>query len=154
QRRWPEAAALFARAAERGGLDVPDECHHALTCLEAGGEVGYQRICARLVYDLETDWAITARFRRANVGNLLGVFRVCLLREDAVTDWRPLLQLSEDVLAVLTRQLALAQENQLVNLRLDWLAARGAVLCRQGQYQEAITSLRQSLSPETRAGND
>jgi tetratricopeptide (TPR) repeat protein len=152
--QWSEAAALFARAAERGDLDVLDECHHALTCLKAGDEAGYQRICARLVHDLGTDGPMTKAFRRGSVGNILRLFRTCLLRADAVTDWQPLLKLSEEVLAVPMRELALAQENQLVNLRLEWLAARGAVLCRQGRYQEAITSLRQSVSQERKAAND
>jgi Flp pilus assembly protein TadD len=154
QGQWPEAAALFARAAESGGLDVPDECHRALTFLKAGDEVGYQRICARLVHDLETDGPLTAAYRRASVGNMLDVIRVCLLRADAVTDWRSLLRLSDEVLAVLMRELARAGQNQLVDLHLDWLAARGAVQSRQGRYREAITSLRQSVSPERRASND
>src|SRR5262249_41803392 len=131
QGQWSEAAALFARAAERRGLDVLDECHHALTCLKAGDEARYRRICARLVHDLETGGPITAAFRKGSVGNILSLFRACLLRADAVADWQPLLRLSEEVLAVPMRELALAQENQLVHLRQDWLAARGAVLCRQ-----------------------
>jgi tetratricopeptide (TPR) repeat protein len=85
---------------------------------------------------------------------MLGLFRVCLLRADAVTDWQPLLQLSEEVLAVPMRELALAPEDQLVKMRLDWLAARGAVLCRQGRYQEAIDCLRQSVSPERTTGKE
>jgi tetratricopeptide (TPR) repeat protein len=154
QGQWAEAAALFARAAERGGLNVPDECHRALTCLKAGDEAGYRRICARLVHDLATDGPMTAAFRRGSVSNILSLFRVCLLREDAVSDWRPLSQLSEEVLAVPMRELALAEESQLVRLRQDWLAARGAVLCRQGRYQEAIDCLRQGVRQERKAGND
>ncbi|MFO0846603.1 MAG: tetratricopeptide repeat protein, partial [Gemmataceae bacterium] len=84
----------------------------------------------------------------------LSLFRVCLLRADAVADWRPLLQLSEEVLAVPMREIVLAREDQLVRLRQDWLAARGAVLCRQGRYQEAIDCLRQGVSQERKAGND
>jgi hypothetical protein len=80
---------------------------------------------------------ITAAYRRGGVGNMFSLFRVCLLRADAVTDWRPLLRLSEEVLAVPMRELAMAEENQLVQLQQDWLAARGVVLCRQGRYQEA-----------------
>jgi hypothetical protein len=60
--------------------------------------------------------------------------------------------LSEDVLTVPMRRLALAPENQLVNLRLDWLAARGAVLCRQGRYADAITDLSQGVSQERHSG--
>ncbi|MFO0846609.1 MAG: hypothetical protein U0797_30290, partial [Gemmataceae bacterium] len=69
QGQWPEAAALFARAAERGGLDVPEECHRALVCLKAGDEAGYRRICASLVHDLATDGPRTAAFRRGSVSN-------------------------------------------------------------------------------------
>jgi Flp pilus assembly protein TadD len=151
--QWPEAAALFARAAERGGLDVLDECNHALTCLKAGDEAAYQRICARLVHDLATDGPLTAAFRRGSVGNILNLYRVCLLRGDAVTDWQPLLNVAEEILRVPMRELALAPEGQLANLRLDWLAARGAVLCRQGRYREAILSLQEALGPDGKAGN-
>jgi tetratricopeptide (TPR) repeat protein len=71
-----------------------------------------------------------------------------------VPNWQPLLKLSEDVLAVPMRELALAQENQLIHLRQHWLAARGAVLCRLGRYQEAMTSLQESVGPERKTGND
>jgi tetratricopeptide (TPR) repeat protein len=84
----------------------------------------------------------------------LSIFRVCLLRADAVPDWQPLLLVAEEILAVPMRELALAQESQLVSLRRDWLAARGAVLCRQGRFQEAIPSLQQALGPDGKAGND
>jgi Flp pilus assembly protein TadD len=53
QGQWPEAAALFARAAERGGLDVLDECNHALTCLKAGDEAGYRLPSGRCWQHLE-----------------------------------------------------------------------------------------------------
>jgi tetratricopeptide (TPR) repeat protein len=152
QGRWSEAAALFARAADRGGLDVLDECHHALTCLKAGDEAGYRRICAHLVHDLGVDGPTTAAFRRGSIGSMPTLFRVCLLRADAVPNWQPLLKLSEEILAVPIRELALAPENQLVNLRLDWLAARGAVLCRQGRYADAITDLSQGLSQQRHSG--
>jgi Flp pilus assembly protein TadD len=152
QGEWPEAAALFARAAGRGGLDVLDECHHALTCLKAGDEAGYRRICARLVHDLGGDGPTTAAFRRGSLSNILTLFRVCLLRADAIPDWQPLLKLSEDILAVPISGLVLLPENQLVNIRLDWLAARGAVLCRQGRYAEAITDLSQGVSQERHSG--
>jgi Flp pilus assembly protein TadD len=152
QGQWSEAAALFARSDDREGLDVLDECHHALTCLKAGDEAGYRRICARLVHDLGVDGPTTAAFRRGSIPDILTLFRVCLLRADAVPDWRPLLKLSEDVLAVPMRRLALAPENRLVNLRLDWLAARGAVLCRQGRYADAITDLSQGVSQERHSG--
>jgi WD40 repeat protein/tetratricopeptide (TPR) repeat protein len=154
QGQWPEAAALYARAAELGGLDVLDECNHALTCLKAGDEAGYQRICARLVHDLETDGPRTAAFRRGSISNILNLFRVCILRADAVPDWQPLLQVAEEILAVPMRELALAREDQLVGLRRDWLAARGEVMCRQGRFQEAIGPLQQALGQDGKAGND
>jgi Flp pilus assembly protein TadD len=152
QRQWSEAAALFARAADRGGLDVLDECHRALTRLKVGDEAGHRRICARLVHDLGADGLTTAAFRRGSIGNILALFRVCLLRANAVPDWQPLLKLSEDVLAVPMRELALAPENQLATLRLDWLAARGAVLCRQGRFADAITDLSQGVSQQRHSG--
>jgi WD40 repeat protein/tetratricopeptide (TPR) repeat protein len=153
QGQWPEAAALFAGAAERGGLDVLDECHHALTCLKVGDEAGYRRICAGLVHDLETDGPQTTAVRRGSVSHLLGLFRVCLLRADAVPSWQPLLQVAEEILAALTRALARTPEGQLQALRRDWLAVRGAVLSRQGRYREAIPSLQQALGPDGKAGN-
>jgi WD40 repeat protein/Flp pilus assembly protein TadD len=154
QGEWPEAAELFARAAERGGLDVLDECHYAMSCLKAGDEAGYRRICTRLIRDLENDGPMTAAFRRGGAGNMLSLFRACLLRADAVPDWQPLLKLSDEILAVPMRESSLAQDDQLVQMRLDWLAARGGVLCRQGRYEEAITSLRECVSQEWKAGND
>src|SRR5262249_60835473 len=87
QGQWSEAAALFARAADRGGLDVLDECHHALTCLKAGDEAGYQRICARLIRDLEADGPTTAAFRRGGLTNILTLFGVCVLRAAAIPAW-------------------------------------------------------------------
>jgi WD40 repeat protein/Flp pilus assembly protein TadD len=152
QGQWSEAAALFARAADRGGLDVLDECHHALTCLKAGDEAGYRRICARLVHDLGADGPATAAFRRGGLSNILTLFRVCLLRADAIPDWQPLRKLSEDILAVPMRRLVLLPEDQLVNIRRDWLAARGAVLCRQGRYADAITDLGRDVSQERHSG--
>jgi tetratricopeptide (TPR) repeat protein len=152
QGQWTVAAALFARAAVRGGLDVLDECHCALTCLKAGDKAGYRRICARLVHDVGADGPTTAAFRRGSISNILTLFRVCLLRADAVPDWQPLLKLSEDILAVPMHGLALVPEKQLVNMRLDWIAARGAVLCRQGRYADAITDLSQGVSQERNPG--
>jgi serine/threonine protein kinase/WD40 repeat protein/tetratricopeptide (TPR) repeat protein len=153
QGQWSEAAALFARAAEQRGLDVLEECHYALTCLKAGDEAGYRRICTRLVGDLGAGGPLTAAFQRGSLSNILPLFRVCGLRADAVADWQPLLKLAEDILAVPMRELALAPEDQLASLRLDWLAARGAVLCRQGRYQEAIPSLQQALGQDGKAGS-
>jgi hypothetical protein len=152
QGQWSEAAALFARAADRGGLGVLDECHHALTCLKAGDEAGYRRICTRLVHDLGVDGPTTAVFRRGSLSNILTLFSVCLLRANAIPDWQPLLKLSEDILAVPLRGLVLVPEDQLVNIRRDWLAARGAVLCRQGRYADAITDLSRGVSPERHSG--
>src|SRR5262249_22746662 len=154
QGRWSEAAALFARAADRGGLDVLDECHHALTCLKAGDEAGYRRICARLVHDLGVDGPTTAAFRRGSIGNILTLFRVCLLRADAVPDWQPLLKLSEDILAVPMRELVLLPENQLVNVRLDWLPAPGAGGWRPGRGGGARTPPPPSGRGGRRPGGD
>jgi WD40 repeat protein/Flp pilus assembly protein TadD len=148
QGEWSESAALFACAADRGGLDVLDECHHALLCLHAGDEAGYRRICAHLIHDLGTDGPTTAAFRRGSLGYMLTLFRVCLLRADAVPDWQPLLKLSEEVLALEMLQSAVGPQNQLANLRRDWLAARGAVLFRQGRSADAITDLRQAADQE------
>jgi tetratricopeptide (TPR) repeat protein len=152
QGQWPEAAALLTRAAERGGLDVPDECHRALTCLKAGDEARYQRICARLVQDFGADGPTTEAFRRGSLSNILPLLRVCLLRADAITDWQPLLKVSEEFLAVPMSGLVLLPDDQLVNIRMDWLAARGAVLCRQGRYADAITDLSQGVSQERHSG--
>jgi WD40 repeat protein/Flp pilus assembly protein TadD len=152
QGQWLQAGALFARAADRGGLDVLEACHHALACLKVGDEARYRRICARLVVDLGTDGPATAAFRRGSISNILTLFRVCLLRVDAVPDWQPLLKLSEEVLALPIRRLGISPENQLVNLELDWLAARGAVLCRQRRYADAITELSRGLSQRRHAG--
>src|SRR5262249_46023075 len=58
----------------------------------------------------------------------------------------------EDILAVPMRRLVLVPEDQLVNIRRDWLAARGAVLCRQGRYADAITDLSQGVSQERHSG--
>jgi WD40 repeat protein/Flp pilus assembly protein TadD len=152
QEQWSEAAALFARAADRGGLDVLDECHHALTRLKAGDEDGYRRICARLVHDLGADGPTTAAFRRGSITNILTLFRVCLLRANAVPDWQPLLKLSEEVITLPIRRLGIYPEHQLVNLELDWIAARGAVLCRQGRYADAIADLSRGLSQQRHSG--
>jgi hypothetical protein len=95
---------------------------------------------------------MSAASLRGNLDNILTLLRVCLLRADAVPDWQPLLKVSEDVLAVLTRGSSRAPDNQIVNLRLDWLAARGAVLCRQGRYADAITDLSQGVSQERHSG--
>lgn len=148
QGRWAEAAALFARATERGGLDVMDECRHALTRLKVGEDIVYRQICTRLVEDLGADRPATAAFRRGGLSNMLVLFRACVLRPDAVTDWQPLMKLADDILAVPMRELALAPEPQLANMRLDWLAARGAVLYRTGRYEEAVTCLRESASTD------
>jgi Flp pilus assembly protein TadD len=150
--QWSESAALFARAADQGGLDVLDACHHALSYLKAGDEAGYRRICARLVHDLGTDGPMSAASLRGNRDNILTLLRVCLLRSAAVPDWQPLLKVSEDILAVLMRESSRAPENQLVSARLDWLAARGAVLCRQGRYADAITDLSRGVSQERSPG--
>jgi serine/threonine protein kinase/WD40 repeat protein len=146
QGQWSLARALFARAADRGGLDLEDACHHALCCLKAGDEDGYRRICASLTHDLRTGGPMSAVCLKGDIVNILTLLRVCLLRADATPDWQPLLKVSEDVLAVLMRGTSLAPENQPVNAPLDWLTARGAVLCRQGGYADAITSLGQCVN--------
>jgi Flp pilus assembly protein TadD len=152
QGQWSEAAALFARAADRGGIDVLDACHHALSCLKAGDEAAYRRNCTRLVHDLETDGPMSEASLRGDIDNVLSLLRVCVLRADAVPDWQPLLKVSRDVLAVLERGSSFAPENQLVNARLDWLTARGSVLCRQGRFADAITDLSQGVSQERHSG--
>ena len=91
----------------------------------------YASVPARLSTSKPMGRWMTEAFRRGSVGNILGLFRTCLLRADAVRSWQPLFKLSEQVLAAPMRELVLAPENQLVNLRLKWLAARGALLCRQ-----------------------
>jgi hypothetical protein len=95
---------------------------------------------------------MSAASLRGNRDNILTLLRVCLLRSAAVPDWQPLLKVSEDVLAVLMRESSRATENQLVSARLDWLAARGAVLYRQGQYADAITDLSRGVSQERSPG--
>jgi hypothetical protein len=152
QGKWSEAAALFARAADGGGLDLLDACHHALSCLKTGDEAAYRRICARLAHDLGTDGPMSAASLRGSFDNILTLIRVCLLRTDAVPDWQPLRKASEDVLAVLVRGSSLAPVSQPADARLDWLTARGAVLCRQGRYADAITDLSQGVSQVRHSG--
>jgi WD40 repeat protein/tetratricopeptide (TPR) repeat protein len=146
QGQWSLAAALFARAADRGGLDLLDACHHALCCLKAGDKDGYRRICASLTQDLRTGGPMSAVSLKGDIANVLTLLRVCLLRADAIPDWQPLLKVSEGVLAVLMRESSSAPKNQLANAPLDWLTARGAVLCREGRYADAITSLGQCVN--------
>jgi tetratricopeptide (TPR) repeat protein len=148
QGEWSEADVLFAQAADRGGLDVLDVCHHALCCLKAGDEAGYRRICARMVHDLGTDGPMSAAALRGNPDCILNLLRVCLLRADTVADWQPLLKVSEDVVARLMRPPPLTPENQLMDSRLDWLTARGAVLCRRGRYADAIPDLSQAVGQQ------
>jgi tetratricopeptide (TPR) repeat protein len=144
--RWSLAAALFARANDRGGLDLLDACHHALCCLKAGDEDGYRRICASLTQDVRTGGPMSEVSLKGDIANILTLLRVCLLRADAIPDWQPLLKVSEDVLAVLMRESSSATKNQLANASLDWLTVRGAVLCREGRYADAITSLGQCVN--------
>jgi tetratricopeptide (TPR) repeat protein len=150
--RWPQAAALFARAAARGRLDLEEECHHGLACLKAGDVGTYRRVCTRLLQDLQAGGPTADARRAASFGPLHNFVHLCVLRPDAVSDWQPLGQLAEHVLAALETTEAPADRRQQEEIRRAWLGARGAVLCRAGHYREAIDLLRESVGADGTGG--
>jgi WD40 repeat protein/tetratricopeptide (TPR) repeat protein len=150
--QWVRAAALFARAAAHGHLDLEEECHYGLACLKAGDGGAYRRVCNRLLQDLQAGGPTADARLAASFGSLHDLVRLCVLRHDAVGDWRPLGQLAGHVLAALETTEAPADRSLQEELRRAWLGARGAVLCRAGRYREAIDHLQKSVGADGTGG--
>jgi Flp pilus assembly protein TadD len=150
--QWSQAAALFARAAARGHLDLGDECHYGLACLKSGDVGAYRRVCTRLLQDLRAGGPTADARLAASFGPLDDLVRLCVLRPDAVGDWQPLDQLAKHVLAAVETTEAPADPRLQENFRQAWLGARGAVLCRAGHFRDAIDLLRDSIGAAGKGG--
>jgi WD40 repeat protein/serine/threonine protein kinase/tetratricopeptide (TPR) repeat protein len=120
---WGGALADFTAASKH----LPDNSQmrlaHALLRVHQGDRATYRAICASAVAQP------AAGFYEANSASW-----VCVLAPDAVADFRPVVKLAESAVAE-------APANQ----RGSALNTLGAVLCRTGQYPEALAKLREAL---------
>jgi tetratricopeptide (TPR) repeat protein len=137
--RWPEAAAIFARGHQRGAVPLAVSYRHALTCLKAGDQAGYQKVCA----DLVRVAGAKADPRTANT-----VAMACALGPDAVADWQPVLSLMERAVAALPPPGQDARP-EVARVRHAFLNTLGAVLHRAGRTGDAVDRLAEAAATTT-----
>jgi WD40 repeat protein len=128
--RWEEAADDAARAVELTPDDPLAWERQALLYLHAGDTAGYRRTCERLLARLGGT---------KNPEVVSWVVWSCSLAPDATTDSARVVRLAE--LAVTPQA------------KSDQFAALGAALYRAGEYEQAVTRLRQASKADSGGGS-
>jgi tetratricopeptide (TPR) repeat protein len=117
--QWDKASADFAKAIELRGDDPQPRYRLALVRLQQGDRDEYRKVCAGMLERIgpKTD---------TDLG--YWVVWTCVLGPDAVSDWKPVVDLAEKSLAADPKS-------------YDRLQNLGAVLYRAGRFEEAARRL-------------
>jgi WD40 repeat protein/serine/threonine protein kinase/tetratricopeptide (TPR) repeat protein len=130
-RQWEKAGADLKQAGELGG-DFLTVSHLSALCLVARGDPeAYRELCR----------TILARFAGVSDGNSANtVAWICVLGNEAVTDYSQVLAIAERAVAS--------------NPKLDaYRNTLGAVQCRAGRFQEAIATLARAIESDPASEN-
>jgi tetratricopeptide (TPR) repeat protein len=122
---WDQAAADFAKIAGPLAEDQNVIMGHNLLCIRAGDRAGYRAWCAKVL-------AQAAGAKDHDVANIAAW--TCAMAPDTVDDFQPVVKLAERAVA-----------GAPAATRLYYLNTLGAALCRNGQHQEALVQLRESI---------
>ena len=143
QGRWPEAAAMFARARRLGPLPQPHGQFHALACLLVNDAAGFRSICADVLR--EADQPVPGRYL-----STFDVLETTVLAPDAVEDYQIPLALAERLAGALgldQQARAVPSANaQAGRVRHSYLGLLGAVLYRAGRYGDALERLKEGIT--------
>ncbi|HTU19161.1 MAG TPA: hypothetical protein VMG10_13960 [Gemmataceae bacterium] len=121
---WHKAAADLGKAIHLGEQDIIVWRQHILALLASGENANYRRWCGRLV----------EHFRdRKDELVLRSVVWTCALSEDAVRDWKPLVQRTEQAVAANPRS-------------ADHLRQLAMLLYRAGQLEAALKQAQEALA--------
>jgi WD40 repeat protein/tetratricopeptide (TPR) repeat protein len=132
RKRWDRAAALYARAAERGKLPLDVWHHYALVSLQTGERAVYRQICTRLVKE-------AGQTTRVEVAN--AVAWICAVGPGPVRDYGRSIALAEYAVSKVPP-----------DRRHGVLNTLGAVLYRAGRYQEAVQRLTEGMAADKSEG--
>src|SRR5262249_20080687 len=129
--QWDKASADFVKAIELTGDDPQPRYRLALVHLQLGDQDGDRKVCA----------GIRERFgQKADSDPATWTVWTCVLGPDAVSDWKPVVDLAEKALAVDPKN-------------FDKLQHLGAVLHRAGRFEEAAKRLTEAEAAFREAKN-